>query len=303
MQASVEVDFPKGWITEWYPHAAAPPDQLEGKRKKFFGQDGGETIRWNIRLQPGESARFPRENGENPYYFARETDSVPLQTAFDLPENQSAEPFRGGGVTQREKFLFYRGVGTFAPPVTVQAIGGGKVRVVNAAGGKVSGLVLLTVRNGKIGFRTLSDLETGGNTVTALPESTVTPDELGSVVEKGLIAAGLYEREAKAMVKTWTHAWFKEEGARLLYVLPQARTEELLPIAVSPQPTEVVRVIVGRHDFLTPEQESIADQQLARVRSAQIALQEAEAELAKLGRFSPEARQLAGGRLDANEKK
>ncbi len=26
LQASVRVDFPKGWITEWYPYAAWPPD-------------------------------------------------------------------------------------------------------------------------------------------------------------------------------------------------------------------------------------------------------------------------------------
>jgi hypothetical protein len=210
---------------------------------------------------------------------------------------------RGGVVTQHEKFLFYRGVGTFPLPVTVQALGSGKVRVVNSAGGKVTGVVMVTVRNGQIGFKALADLEGGTDTVAALPELTSSSTELGSVVEKGLIAAGLYEREAKAMVKTWDHAWFKEEGTRVLYVLPRTRTDELLPLTVSPQPKETVRVIVGRHDFITPEQESIAEQQVAKIQAAQAELAVAEAELAKLGRFSQQARQLAGERLEAKAKK
>jgi hypothetical protein len=125
---------------------------------------------------------------------------------------------------------------------------------------------------------------------------------LGSAIEKELIAAGLYEREARAMVKTWDHAWFREDGTRILYILPRTRTDALLPLTVSPQPSEVVRVIVGRHDFLTPEQESVAEVEVARIKKAQAELAEAEAEMAKLGRFSLQARQLAGERLEAKKK-
>src|SRR5439155_23891231 len=122
--------------------------------------------------------------------------------------------------------------------------------------------------------------------------------DLADVVVKGLTAAGLYEREARAMVKTWDAAWFKEEGTRLLYLVPRAKTDELLPLTVDPKPAEVVRVLVGRHDFLTPEQEATADRQVARVRAARAEIDAAQKELAKLGRFSPEAQRLAGARLD-----
>jgi hypothetical protein len=307
VQSSIRVDFPKGWITEWYPHATAAPDEdtlfPNRKKFKFFGpKEAGEAIQWDIKLTPGEQAHFPQEKGENPYYHARETDAAPLQTSFDLPDRQFTEPFRGGGVTQREKFLFYRGVGTFSPPVTVQAIGGGKVRVVNAAGGRVTGMVLLVVRDGQIHFKALDSLEAGSETVATLPETTNSSTELGLVIEKGLIAAGLYEREAQAMVKTWDHAWFREEGARILYILPRTRTDELLPLSVTPQPSESVRVIVGRHDFLTPEQETVADAEVARIQKARAELAEAEAEMAKLGRFSQQAKQLAGERFEAKKK-
>ena len=116
---------------------------------------------------------------------------------------------------------------------------------------------------------------------------------------KSLTAAGLYEREARAMVKTWESAWFKEEGTRLLYLVPRAKTDELLPLKVDPKPADVVRVLVGRHDFLTPEQESQAERAVRRARAAQAELDAAERELRDLGRFSPEARQQADKRIGA----
>ena len=88
------------------------------------------------------------------------------------------------------------------------------------------------------------------------------------------------------MVKTWESAWFGEDGTRLLYLVPRTRTDELLPLTVDPKPAEVVRVLVGRHDFLTPEQEAVTDRQMARIRAAQAELNAAEQELRKLGRFS-----------------
>src|SRR5262249_22955231 len=101
------------------------------------------------------------------------------------------------------------------------------------------------------------------------------------------------------MVKTWDNAWFGEEGTRLLYLVPRAKTDELLPITIEPKPTELVRVLVGRHDFLTPEQEATAEKQVQRIQAAQAQLTAAEKELATLGRFAWEARYQAMQRLEA----
>ena len=218
-RVGVTVDFPRGWITEWYPFAAAAPS-----RNTRNDKTGGQSIRWEVKLTPNEPAKFPREKGENHYYAARETDAIPLQAeVVGRDEERDGWELRGGSIVQREKFLFYRGVGTFPPPVTVKALGGGKVRVMNGSGGKSTGLVLLTVRGGKIGFRTLSDLDAGAEAVATLPEADGSVTELADAVAKGLTAAGLYEREARAMVKTWDDAWFKEEGTRLLYLVPARR--------------------------------------------------------------------------------
>jgi len=293
MRASIRVDFPRGWITEWYPYAAAAPAH-KGKDPRAEGQ----SMRWDVKLLAGEESRLPREENGNHYYQARETDAVPLQAEVVVPDKHRHPMLQGGTVVQQEKFLFYRGVGTFAPPVTVQALGEGKVLVKNASGGRVGGLVLVTVRGGKLGFETLASLDAGAEAAATLPETQAKRAELGEVLIRELTSAGLYEKEARAMVKTWDAAWFGEEGTRLLYLVPRARTDELLPLTVEPKPTEVVRVLVGRHDFLTPEQEAAAERQVQRSRAAQAALQAAESELGKIGRFAEQARQLAEKRLE-----
>ncbi len=168
----------------------------------------------------------------------------------------------------------------------------------NNSGGKATGLVLVTVRDKKVGFRAIGELEKGGTMDAQLPAAADQRAELGAFLVKELTAAGLYEKEAKAMVKTWDAAWFGEEGTRLLYLVPRAKTDELLPITMDPKPTELVRVLVGRHDFLTPEQEAVADREMKRLRAAQNEMNAAYAELQKLGRFTAQAQQMAATRLD-----
>lgn len=295
-QVSVKVDFPRGWITEWYPYACQSPTHMARNDKT-----GGQSISWNVKLLPHESNRFPsdKNNRENHYYHARVTDAVPLQAEADLREEGNDGWLRGGTVYQREKFLFYRGVGSFPPPVTVQALGGGKVRVMNRSGGRVAGLVLATVQDGKLGFRALGELESGAIADSLLPNPDGTQAELGELLVRQLTTTGLYEKEAKAMVKTWDSAWFGEEGSRLLYLVPRTKTDELLPVTMEPKPTEVVRVLVGRHDFLTPEQEATAEIAMKRIRAAQAEMDAASVSLQKLGRFTIQAQQIATKRLDA----
>ncbi|MCI0699625.1 MAG: hypothetical protein L0241_00875 [Planctomycetia bacterium] len=291
MRVSVKVDFPRGWITEWYPYAAGPPIRTDRNDKV-----GGQTIRWDVKLTPNEPARFRRDKGDNHYYHARETDAVPLQVNA-IGDKRRAGERPGGAIVQREKFLFYRGVGTFPPPVIVRALGSDKVRITNNAGGQLDGLVLVTVRDGKIGFRPVGELNSGSTMDALLPEMGGKRAELADFLVKELTAAGLYEKEAKAMVKTWDAAWFGEEGTRLLYLVPRKKTDELLPLTVDPKPKEVVRVLVGRHDFLTPEQEVVAEKIVLRLRAGQIDEKSAKKEFAKLGRFGPQAQQLAVKRL------
>ena len=53
------------------------------------------------------------------------------------------------------------------------------------------------------------------------------------------------------MVRTWRQSWF-EEGSRLLYIVPAQFVDTVLPLAISPAPSQRVRVFVGRLELVTP---------------------------------------------------
>jgi hypothetical protein len=61
------------------------------------------------------------------------------------------------------------------------------------------------------------------------------------------------------MVNTWRTSYFRTEGVRALFVLPRAWTDAFIPIEIEPRPREVVRVMVGRIELLTPDRERLAE--------------------------------------------
>jgi hypothetical protein len=76
-----------------------------------------------------------------------------------------------------------------------------------------------------------------------------------------LVTQGLYQDEARAMVETWRGSWF-EEGSRLLYIVPPAFVDGVLPLSINPAPAQTVRVFVGRLELVTPETEKAVERAL-----------------------------------------
>jgi hypothetical protein len=114
-------------------------------------------------------------------------------------------------------------------------------------------------------------------------------------VAASLVAAGLYPKEARAMVNTWEKSYFRAEGLRLLYILPRAIVDETIPIQVRPAPQQLVRVMVGRVEVLTPSTERRIEKAVADlVAEDPLARKTAQAELDRLGRLrEPVLRRLA----------
>jgi len=252
---SVKVDFPKGKITEWYPQA----------------REAGAGINWGgVRVMPSSKVEFPREKAESHYYPARETDAAPVRVCGDKTK-------------EVEKFLFYRGVGTFDPPVAV-VVNGAKVTV---RGTEISRVILFENKGGKTGWTSVAGVR--GDVVLDRPALGGSPDAVMAELEKILVAEGLYAKEAAAMVKTWRDSWF-EEGLRVFYIVPRAVTDAILPIAIEPKPTELVRVLVGRVEVITPELEAKIAALLERLGDASCDVrEEATAQLRRLGRFAEPA--------------
>lgn len=220
---STKVDFPQGRITEWYPRAS----------------ETGRSINWgSFIVSPGSQAKFPTSKGQSHYYPARETDAAPLR----LGDESKIE---------YEKFLFYRGIGNFDLPLTVK-LAGDQLTVKNSGRDELSQIIVFENRGGRVGWRALNSLK--GETTIARPAPGQTIEALHRDLEKMLVAQGLYEKEAVAMVKTWRDSWF-EEGLRVFYIVPRKTTDAILPITITPAPTELARVLVGRTEIITPEME------------------------------------------------
>jgi hypothetical protein len=227
---TVAVRFRQGAVTEWFPDAAVTPVAVHPAP---FGAPGFEgTITWrNVKVLPGARATFPNDSRPSHYYAARETDAAPLQVG-----------------SARDRFLFYRGVGTFAPPIAA-TLNGRTIDVRSPGGQPLGDLVVFENRGGVISY---SVRKGAGARVTIERPAGGDVSSIRATLEKLLVGQGLYPREAAAMVATWRESWF-EEGARLLYIVPKAAVDSILPLDIDPKPAEISRVFVGRLELVTPE--------------------------------------------------
>jgi len=251
--ASVHVGFSNGVITEWYPHAS----HVEPDPRKFLQPDAlyhwlqvNGSIDWgSVSIEPGAALHFPAGDGESRYYAARETSSAPLTVT--TPK----------GITQPEKFLFYRGVSAVHPPLSALATADGRVTIRNLGDDEIPGVILCERRGDALGYRVAGKLDR--EMQLDPPELTSNNiDALARDLEAALNTQGLYPDEARAMIETWRTSWF-EEGTRLLYIVPRAFVDEVLPLSVSPAPSETVRVFVGRMELITPATEHAVEKALA----------------------------------------
>jgi hypothetical protein len=287
---NVRVDFPQGKLTEWYP----PVKHFESGQKSAERSSGGAYLDWGpVRLTPPEEfgdirvrdpkghavlATLPPVAADDHYGRARETDSAIVETI---------DAARG---SHFEKFLFYRGLGDSELPIKLVALGSDRFEVTNSAGDASGAMLLVGIENGRVRFTTADSVRPRSTIEIDLPTTESTVDRLSAVMVRELMGAGLYEKEALAMVNTWRSSWFGEDGTRLLYLVPEKLTDELLPLAVDPVPDQRVRVLVGRLETLTPEDCQRLTDRLAVSGTAERPTAEAiEAELASLGRFAEPA--------------
>jgi hypothetical protein len=230
---SVHVDFPKGWITEWYPQAArtgklSPPNSFA----PGYGYRNG-SIDWDsVEVLPGENLQFPGSKGASHYYAARETDSAPLRVR-----------------QQQEKLIFYRGIGSFQAPVWPTYMADGKIEIRNVGDQPIPLAIVFENRGAQLSYRIVRGIQDVIH---------VDPPELGGNLAQlrqqlagELVESGLYKKEALAMVETWHDSWF-EEGTRIFYIYPRARVDALLPLKITPTPDSIARVFVGRVEVLSP---------------------------------------------------
>jgi hypothetical protein len=266
----VHVTFRGGWLSEYYPDAEArapgidaanpdrvftigrPDDRVQGFERGFghLRPEANGELQWKgVRL--GVDGAGP-PTMEKVWLAPRAVPAAMLQTASG----------------EREKFLFYRGVGCGAAGLRVVRDEAQRTLAIRdaasnpAASSPIAAAWLVEVQaDGHCAFRSLGALP-----ATAQPRATVpaffdkkqdfSDQNLGLLqaeMRAALMKAGLFGPEADALLTTWQVSYFKSPGLRLFYLCPAAEVEAMLPLQIS-IPCNLTRVMIGRIEIVTPAQ-------------------------------------------------
>ncbi len=266
---NVRVGFPRGLLTEFFPPVAVMQPEFTPGPEPISGSELDWGRVWIIpedrlradvddrelaeRIQKRMLPRLlPFSEGHEHYAYARRTDSSLVYVEREADPERRYAP-HGGWF---EKFLFYRGVGNFELPLQLTAHAGEQFELANLGSEPIRSLFLVTVEDQRLRFAAYDEIGAGRRLTLTQSAHSATIDELAAAVQAGLVRAGLYEKEAVAMVDTWRSSWFGERGTRLFYLLPESLTDELLPLTIEPSPDERLRVMVGRLEIMSLEDES-----------------------------------------------
>ena len=269
---SVRVDFRGGLVTEWYP----------------FAVSAGSTIDWGtVRLMPNWHPPLPTEPEKSHYYPAREAGAATVRVCGDDSR------------VEYDNLLFYRGLGFFQSGLKVQ-VQDEALRVEERAGRPLGTFLVYERRGNAAGVSGVRSYEKAVRVLR--PALALGDGGVRARLREQLLAAGLYEKEAAAMLSTWDDDWF-EEGLRVLHVLPAQDVENILPLTMTPAPTELKRVLVGRVELLAEDRRAraVAALQKAFVLKGSARARAEDEALAPLGRFAAPWLSLLARELDQKQ--
>lgn len=302
VRVQARVWFQQGLMSQFYPLPSSITPTLDvarGGRIDMRTIDGS-MLTWDVDLIPrrsGAPAVIPACAADDPWQCARQVDAAFVRTVGGA--DGKAKP-------EAEHFLFYRGLGRWTPPLQLRC-GERAIALHNGMRGELPFVAAFELGDAGGRYVLGKPLAAGGDQQLPLFTAPLRQDrrelgrELGAHVLKALTDQGLHLDEARAMVATWSRSWFEQDGARVVYILPRQQVDEVLPLSLTPEPSQLVRVLVGRLEFITAE---------AQARDERALQQGDEAALRRLDRFlephlhnvarngsSPAVRALAAARL------
>ena len=269
VDVQVKVDFPKGVVGEWFPDATTYAPKMDAVTAVANG-----SMTWNVTVDPAVSkTAFEHVEPTEIWAPSRNVASTPVRWT------------NAGGTVEAEQFIFYRGLATYDAAIRVTSGDDGILHVLNTSADDVPAAFVLRVVGDKAQIVPIGALR-AGKTLDVTPPSASQPldsyvVEAQRVLKDSLVASGLYDDVAKAMVDTWTRSWFKNAGLRVLYVAPRSWTDGWLPTTYSPAPASLTRTLVGRIEVISKAEENAL---VASVRDA--ARTHAPFDFAALGRFA-----------------
>ncbi len=262
-EAHVHVGFNGGSISQWFPQRSGgetPPPYTNFAMPDGVGIDFAKkyngSIEWDVQVQPpsaDDNASVFKPGATPTWLYPRQTDSALVRT-------------KGG---EAEKFIFYRGLGNFSLPVKFTLPDDGTLHIQNDSEAAIPVMLIFNHQqyDDQVSFVLLDPLKAGGTRTVKLAApvtSTNWQHEVYATMRGALVQAGLFPKEADAMLETWWSSYFERPGLRVFWIVPENFTRAMLPLTVEPSPHEQTRVLVGRSELLTPAFERDLPKQFAQ---------------------------------------
>ncbi|MDF3057873.1 MAG: hypothetical protein K0R17_2088 [Rariglobus sp.] len=261
----VDVKFAGGSISQWYPGRSGgeelPPlpqeqptlEQLRALSPVDFSRPFAGSVQWNVTvLAPDTTEKINCPvSWETPQWPRARVPGANLVKGPPGFVETGRPDFSATGPVV-EGFLFYRGIGNFALPFDVTVAPDGTLTLRNTGTEDISRVWVYeksSKPDASFHFWT-GKLPAGG-------QQSVPLQPAGSFLGKSgfgasLIHAGLTSDETSALLATWKESYFDAPGLRVFWIVPRAFTDRILPIAITPAPDKLERVLVGRSEVLTP---------------------------------------------------
>ena len=267
LQAKVEVEWKGGAISQWYPQRSggeSPPALTlpfeagalnSGAETPAFAKAGGidftknyeGSITWDVAVS--RSGDYDQAD----LFKGNET------TSWLYPRIPGTSLLTSG--SESESYLFYRGIGRIETGLSFSVDSSNTLSITNNTKDQIPFLMVFQNNFLKISTRTLteglSDKETVTIDLTQLKEEGQSwQPSVYRQMRQGLVAAGLFEAEAEAMIQTWWRSYFATPSygntPRVFWVMPASQVDDILPLTITPRPEKLTRVLVGRAEILTP---------------------------------------------------
>ena len=258
MKIDLRVDFRGGIMSQFYPDARIAVD----------GATIEDRQQWRYRTMTAATTSTLEWKG---LLVGSGHDGPPTESPVWLAPRQVASARVATPEGERERYLFYRGLGHLDAPLVARRSAAGTELEVGARPDALGSGVTLTA----IPRLWLADLRGDGRAaMRSVPTVTLDADRrvsrlsatfaaedysvarlaaLRSELREGLISEGLHADEAEALLATWQESYFKAPGQRLFFLVPRAWTERYLPLSVKPL-ARIERALMGRIELVSPAQ-------------------------------------------------
>ncbi len=264
-----------GLITQWYPKATSVQPRYHGQLPDHLPVANG-NIHWSgVRLftDGSQDASLPAVDADHPWWhIARDVDAATVTVNGES-----------------EKFLFYRGVNRFGSKVTVKGSeSDGRYALHNTGKHTIRNAVMMRVNEGRAVYQLVPALEPGQKVTVSLADaSDWTADTSLARFTEQLEADGLFPKEADVVRRIWGKFFFKREGVRLLYVMPEPRADELLRFSIHPRPADVARTLIVQVECATERMTHRIAELIAQLGDQDYKVRErAQRQLERLDRFA-----------------